>query len=62
MFKPPPNVNHPSKLCKFCKLYFNTKCMIMLLSSSSNLKKSLVQILQQVDDVILRMGNDLVQW
>ncbi len=32
----------------------------MPLSSSSDLKKSLAQILQQVDDVILRMGNNLV--
>ncbi len=34
--------------------------MIMPLSSSSYLKKSLAQILQQIDDVILRMGNNLV--
>ncbi len=32
----------------------------MLLSSSLDLKKSLAQILQQVDDVILRTGNNLV--
>jgi hypothetical protein len=55
MFKPSPNVNHPSKLCKICKQYFNNECMITLLSSSSDLKKSLVHILEQVDDVILKM-------